>query len=503
MKGNAFLFSSLFVNLCLIISQTDIEKMQSFDLSASERLKLFEFTLDKLEKYYSETKSFRVSPELNKAQISGEARKVDFSNPLPAERAIGHLIDGMESYSVHTPHSKYFGLFNPRPNFPSILGDLITAVFNPQLAAWSHSPFANEIENYLISEFGKKFGYPEKSIDGVFASGGAEANLTAVLCAVNHAFPKFAKSGWFGISTRPVLYCSEESHHSVHKAAKTVGLGYDAIRSIPVRQDLKMDVEILNQTIHDDIQNGLLPFLVIGTAGTTGTGAIDDLLGIRKIADEFGLWFHIDAAYGGAAVLNPDLKHYLNGISFSDSITFDAHKWLSITMGTSLFITRHKEILSKTFRITAEYMPKEAKDMGIVDPFTHSIQWSRKAYGIKLYLALMMFGWRGYEEVIGYQTAIGESLKEKLLKSRWKVMNNSPFPVVCFTDEKHLDDPQFTNSIVKGILESGKSWLSVYPIFGKPTFRACITNYNTTKKDINDFVEELNAWRERFERIEK
>jgi glutamate/tyrosine decarboxylase-like PLP-dependent enzyme len=475
--------------------------MKSFDLSSSERLKLFEFTLEKLEKYYSETKTIRVSPELNISEIISEVRKIDLSNPISAEKAIGHLIDGMKSYSVHTPHPKYFGLFNPRPNFPSILGDLITAVFNPQLAAWSHSPFANEIENYLISEFGKQFGYAEKSIDGVFASGGAEANLTAVLCAVNHTFPQFAKSGWFGISKRPVVYCSMESHHSVHKAAKTVGLGYDAIRNIPVQQDLKIDIEILKQTIQNDIQDGFQPFMVIGTAGTTGTGAIDDLVGIRKIADEFGLWFHVDAAYGGAAVLHPDLKHNLNGISLSDSLTFDAHKWLSITMGTSLFITRHKEILSKTFRITAEYMPKEAKDMEIVDPFTHSIQWSRKAYGIKLYLALMIYGWKGYEVVIGNQTAIGEKLKERLTQNGWKVMNSSPFPVVCFMDEKHLHIPQFTNTILKSILDSGKSWLSIYPIFGKPTFRACITNYNTSELDIADLVDELNLGRERFEKL--
>jgi len=472
--------------------------MQSFDLTHSERQELYKFTLELLEGYYSDTKSNRVSPSLDISEIMELVRKVDFSEPLSSKEAIHHLIDGMKSYSVHTPHPKYFGLYNPRANFPSILGDLITAVFNPQLAAWSHSPFANEIENYLISEFGKQFGYPEKSIDGVFASGGAEANLTAVLCAVNHAFPEFAQSGWFGVSKRPLLYCSAESHHSVHKAAKTVGLGYDAIRNIPVRQDLKMDLEILQQTVQKDIAGGFQPFMVIGTAGTTGTGAIDDLVGIRKIADEFGLWFHVDAAYGGAAVLHHELKNYLNGISLSDSITFDAHKWLSVTMGTSLFITRHKEILSKTFRITAEYMPKEARDLEIVDPFTHSIQWSRRAYGIKLYLALMIFGWKGYEEIIGHQTEIGKKLKEKLTLSGWKVMNNSPFPVVCFTDEKHAGNPEFTKTLIKDILDSGKSWLSLYPVFGTPTFRACITNYNTSEEDIEELVKELNEGRERF-----
>lgn len=473
--------------------------MQSFDLTYPERQELYKFTLELLEEYYSDTKSNRVSPRLDISEIVGEVREVDFSEPLGSKDAIRHLVEGMKSYSVHTPHPKYFGLYNPRANFPSILGDLITAVFNPQLAAWSHSPFANEIENYLIAEFGKKFGYPGESINGVFASGGAEANLTAVLCAVNRAFPQFAKTGWFGMVKRPVMYCSAESHHSVHKAAKTVGLGYEAIRNIPVRKDLKMDLEILKETIQKDVQEGCQPFLVIGTAGTTGTGAIDDLVEIRKIADEFGLWFHVDAAYGGAAVMLEDLKSYLNGISLSDSITFDAHKWLSVTMGTSLFITRHKQILYETFRITAEYMPKEAKDLEIVDPFTHSIQWSRRAYGIKLYLALMIFGWEGYGKTIRHQTEIGEKLKGLLENNGWAVMNSSPFPVVCFMDEKYLDHPDFAKTVIKDIIDSGKSWISIYPIFGKPTFRACITNYNTSVEDIAELVKELNGGRERFE----
>jgi aromatic-L-amino-acid/L-tryptophan decarboxylase len=473
--------------------------MQSFDLTPSERQELYKFTLELLEGYYSDTKPNRVSPRLDSSKIVEEVRKIDFSEPLTPKNAIKHLLEGMKSYSVHTPHPKYFGLYNPRANFPSILGDLITAVFNPQLAAWSHSPFANEIESYLIAEFGKKFGYPSETIDGVFASGGAEANLTAVLCAVNHAFPQFAKSGWFGVSKRPAMYCSAESHHSVHKAAKTVGLGYDAIRNIPVRKDLKMDLEILKETIQKDVQDGYQPFLVIGTAGTTGTGAIDDLPEIRKIADDFGLWFHVDAAYGGAAVLHSDLKPYLSGISLSDSMTFDAHKWLSVTMGTSLFITRHREILSETFRITAEYMPKEAKDLEIVDPFTHSIQWSRRAYGIKLYLALMIFGWEGYEKTIRHQTKIGEKLKELLKKSGWTIMNSSPFPVVCFMDDNYLDNPDFIKTVIKNLIDSGKSWLSIYPIFGKPTFRACITNYNTSEEDIEALVSELNEGREILE----
>jgi hypothetical protein len=131
--------------------------MQNFDLSSTERNRLYQFTMKKLELYYSNPEHIPVSLELDISKIINEVRKVGFLEPMKSEEAIGHLINGMNRFSVRTSLPKYFGLFNPKSNFPSILGDLIIAVFNPQLAAWSHYPFANEIENYLISEFGKCF----------------------------------------------------------------------------------------------------------------------------------------------------------------------------------------------------------------------------------------------------------------------------------------------------------------------------------------------------------
>ncbi len=382
-------------------------------LSASAKKAHLDKTLEMLLHYYENTQNHRVTPVLDKAAIRDLVRAFDFEQKLDPEHSINYIINGLTDFSVHTPHPTYFGLFNPRSQFPSIVADLITAVFNPQLAAWSHSPFANEVESYLIQSFGEKFGFDPALIDGVFAGGGAEANQTAVLCALNHLLPDYGSNGLYGLSHRPLIYCSSESHHSIHKAAMTSGLGHEAVRSIPVNDRLEMDIRLFEEQLEKDIAAGHLPVMAVATAGTTGVGAIDDLVAIGKIASRFGLWFHVDAAYGGAAALHPDLKPYLLGIAEADSITFDAHKWLSVTMGTSLFICSHPNILAKTFRITAEYMPNEAKEMDIVDPFTHSIQWSRRALGIKLYLSLLMFGWKGYEEIIGHQTAMGYYLRKK------------------------------------------------------------------------------------------
>ena len=153
-----------------------------------------------------------------------------------------------------------------------------------------------------------------------------------------------------------------------------VGLGYAAVRSIPVDKHLRMDLPVLEQTIAADQAAGHQPFLLIGTAGTTGGGAIDSLTSLADIAQRHDLWFHVDAAYGGAAILDPQLQPFLAGIERSDSITFDAHKWLSVPMGASMFLTSHRDILGQTFRITTDYMPKDAGELTITDPFTHSVQ---------------------------------------------------------------------------------------------------------------------------------
>ncbi len=161
-----------------------------------------------------------------------------------------------------------------------------------------------------------------------------------------------------------------------------------------------MKPEILENCIRKDIDAGYAPFLIVGTAGTTGAGAIDPLPELARIARRFELWFHVDAAYGGAAVLQPELKPHLKRIEAADSITFDAHKWLSVPMGTSMLLTRHTDVLSRSFGMTAEYMPKEGKKLATTDPFTHSIQWSRRSLGIRLFLPWLIFGKQGFEKVI-------------------------------------------------------------------------------------------------------
>jgi len=462
----------------------------NFNLDQQSRKELFDVLLPLLEDYYAFTKTKTVSANWDIQEIRALVQQTNFQQPASAISVINQVVKGLDKYAVHTPHPNYFGLFNPRTSFTSILADLIVATFNPQLAAWSHAPYASEIETYIIQEFGKKFGYKKSEIDGTFCTGGAESNLTAIICALNQSIPNFSESGLVGISKIPIIYCSSESHHSIIKAAKITGLGSQSVRSIPVNSSLGINVEALRATIIKDRQEGYQPLMIVGTAGTTGAGGIDDLTTIHQIAKDEQLWYHVDAAYGGAVVLSEKYKSVLAGIELSDSITLDLHKWLSIPMGASLFLTNHKNILHQSFSIKTKYMPEDGDPNQIVDPYVHSIQWSRRFIGLKMYLPLAIHGWEGFEQVINHQIEMGVQLKNGLLDRGWEIKNNSPLPIVCFS-RKGFHGEEIIK-LVDAVNESGKAWVSVYPIHQQSTARACITNYATGQQEVEELITVLS-----------
>jgi len=470
----------------------------NFDLSPEQRSELLSYLIAELEHYYSRTEALRVTPKLDLEKIISSVRSFDLRSPLDGKKALEAVLEGMTEHAVHTPHPMYYGLYNPRANFAGILADLITAVLNPQLAAWSHSPYASEVEKYLVETFGELFGYSPQSMDGVFASGGAEANFTAILCALNHAFPEVGEKGIRGLSKEAVIYCSEETHHSIQKGARMAGLGSDSVRSIQVDEQLRMQVDQLLASIKEDKKAGLEPVMVVATAGTTGTGTIEHLERIARICEDHQIWYHVDAAYGGAIVVHPDLKPWIKGIESSHSLIVDLHKWFSVPMAASLFLTRDAQILHRTFGIRTGYMPKDARDLEITDPFSHSFQWSRRFAGLKIYLSLLMFGTTGYAEVIGNQVKTGDLLRELLKKEGWSIKNESPLPVVCFTDDHFKKDPGFARAICDTLIRSGEAWISIYPIKQQETLRACITNYNTGENHIRKLVKLLGSARETY-----
>jgi glutamate/tyrosine decarboxylase-like PLP-dependent enzyme len=470
-------------------------------LDAETRAQLWRKLVDAIEAYATKLETGRVTPPLEPGKLRALLARFDFSAPVDALEALDFLVEGLWKFQTHTPHPRYYGLFNPAPTTMGIAGDALVAAFNPQLAAWSHSPLAIEIEQHLVRAFGARFGYDSAETDGTFASGGMEANHTAVLTALMQAFPEFSSRGVRALSAQPVLYVSAEAHHSLLKAARLCGLGTDAVHEIPVDDGLRMDPEALASTIARDRSQGLAPFMVVATAGTTGAGAIDPLPAIAEVAAREKLWLHVDAAWGGAAALVPELRPLLDGIERADSIIFDAHKWLSVPMGAGIYLTRHTDILDHTFRTLVNYMPREAAELDVVDPCMHSMQWSRRAIGLKVFLSLAVAGWEGYATAIRHMVAMGALLREQLEASGWQVVNKTPLPLCCFVDRRHAEGrtAEYLHALAMQVVRSGKAWISTTRLAGSvPVLRACITNYRTKAEDIAALTAALEEARSRL-----
>jgi glutamate/tyrosine decarboxylase-like PLP-dependent enzyme len=460
-------------------------------LDPATRTQLWTRLIEIIENYTNTIAQQRVTPELAPQKIRALLAACDFKAPMDAIEALDFVAKGLTEYQTHTPHPRYYGLFNPAPATASIAADALVAAFNPQMAAWSHSPMAVEVEQHLIRCFGEWFGYEAAHIDGTFASGGAEANHTALLTALTDAFPDYPTRGVRALAAQPVFYASSESHHSFLKAARISGIGVQSMRQIEVDDQLRMIPAALESAIAQDRAAQLEPFLVVATAGTTNAGVIDPLASLAKIAARHRLWYHVDAAWGGAAALVPELSPLLDGIAAADSITFDAHKWLSVPMGAGIYLTRHIEILQRTFRTQTAYMPREAAGLDVVDPHLHTMQWSRRFTGLKVFLSLLVAGRAGYERAIRHQTAMGGLLREQLRANGWHIDNETLLPVICFSDPGGADP----HAIVMRIVSSGEAWISTTQIKGRAVLRACITNYRTEPSDIQALVDSLNQAR--------
>jgi glutamate/tyrosine decarboxylase-like PLP-dependent enzyme len=241
--------------------------------------------------------------------------------------------------------------------------------------------------------------------------------------------------------------------------------------------------------------------MVVATAGTTNAGAVDPIAGIAGIAAREQLWLHTDAAWGGAVALVPEFRSVLKGIEQSDSITFDPHKLLSITRGAGMYLTRHPAVLAEVFRVVTPYMPlQQSAGLDVVNPFMHSMQWSRRFMGMKLFLSLLVTGWEGYAKVIRQQVRLAHYLQGELEKYDWTVVNDTALAVVCFFDRtsESGESETYLESIAQEVKASGRAWLSTTRIKNdRAMLRACISNYRSTSEDVDVLISELNEARRR------
>ena len=431
----------------------------------------------------SDIENGAIVPRVTPGEIRNRLAKYDFASPLSLEEVAADVEDMMRTWHVQVTHPRYLGLFNPSVTFPGILGETLAAMYNPQLAAWRTSPAANEIERHTLAWLAVRFGLPA-GVAANFTSGGSEANLSAVTVALTRAFPEYGEHGLRGIGS-PTIYLTGEAHHGYNKIAHMTGIGRRALRIVPTDAHLRMDVGELAKQVAQDRKDGFAPFMVIATAGTTAAGIVDPLPEVARFCRTEDLWFHVDAAWGGAAALSPRLRVHLAGIEDADSITCDAHKWFSVPMGAGMFFCQNADAVAHAFHGEISFMP--ATTAGGSDPYTASTQWSRRFIGLKLFLSLAQYGESGYAEMIEHQTCMAELLRELLRGTGWRIVNDTPLPLVCFTRDG-LD----TSKFLSHLYERQIAWMSEARIGGGTAIRACITSFRTTPAHIHWIVRQMN-----------
>jgi glutamate/tyrosine decarboxylase-like PLP-dependent enzyme len=450
------------------------------------RAEIFAQTFAEIQQYLKIVDTLPVEALPSGGEIQAILSQFDFDRPMAPEAAVHLVAAAMTSMQTHTSNTRYFGLFNPAATTMGIVGEAFAAAFNSQLAAWSHAPFAVATERYLVQAIGSRFG--DRFLHGTFTSGGAEANLTALLCALVARYPSFSNGGLRSLRAQPVVYASAAAHHSVVKASRVLGLGTDALRTVQCDASLGMDIAALREMIAKDRKAGADPLAVVATAGATSSGIVERIPEIAAIAKADELWLHVDAAWGGFAALVPELSPVIAGIDSADSITFDPHKMLSVPMGAGMLLTRHADILARAFAVSADYMPA-SEDDDRQDPFTHSLQWSRRFIGLKVFLSLSVVGWQGYAVALRRQTMLGNTMRSLLAGSGWKIVNDTPLPVVCFVATTRAESPA---TIVDSIVRKGNVWISAVVLpDGTPALRACITNFRTSETDVRTLLREL------------
>jgi aromatic-L-amino-acid/L-tryptophan decarboxylase len=392
----------------------------------------------------------------------------------------------LEHGVTHQTHPRYFGLFNPAPTFPAVCADRLVAFFNPQIASSSTSPAAVALEAHVIGAVAQRAGLPEAA-GGHFTSGGSEANYTGMLCALTRAHPRFAADGARAFPGQPVFYVSRECHGSWVKIAHQAGIGRSAARLVATDGHGRLSVSALEEAIAADRAAGCVPFLLVASAGTSNAGMLDPLEACADFAARHQLWYHVDAAWGGAMIASERLRGVLKGLERADSATIDAHKWFATTMGCGMFLVRDPAALTAAFQVSASYMPSNETSL---DPYMNTVQWSRRFLGLRLFLSLAAAGWAGHAAHIERAVAQTAWIRGELERRGWSIVNDSPFALLNVLPPAALGDPK---TVVRRVLASGRAWVSLARFEERDVIRICVTHGETSDADLAILIATLDS----------
>ncbi|HEX2030558.1 MAG TPA: pyridoxal-dependent decarboxylase [Actinomycetota bacterium] len=482
------------------------EPVRDLDWSPEQARELGERVVGLWEEFLA---GLRALPVSRAEKVSEVADAVTFEvpeEPMDFEALLEHLRDVVLGHSMYPGHPRFMAYITGAGTVPGAAADLVAAAINQNVGAWRLSPAASEIEMHLTRWFARQFGLPEGA-GGIMVSGGAMAGFIALKIARDR------RAGWDvreeGIAAGPpmVVYASDEVHSINLRAADMLGMGRGAVRLLPSDEAFRLDVGALRRAIEEDVAAGRRPIAVVGSGGTVATGAIDPLEEIADVCAEHDLWFHVDAAYGGPAVLAVDLRPRLAGIERADSIAFDPHKWLYTPHSGGCILVRDLQHLPDSFSIHATYVHEDKERTGTgVDGIELGPQFSRGFQALKVWISLLAHGKAAYARRIAHDAELARYLAERAEeRPEFEPVAPVELSIACYRyvppdlpegpgREEYLD--RLNERLMTELQLDGRVYPSNAVLRGRFVIRACIVNFRTEAEDIDallDVSAELGA----------
>ena len=420
--------------------------------------------------------------------------------PLPLagagfETLLETLRDVIFRFSRHNGHPRFFG-YVASPGTPiTAVGSMIEATLNANVTSWRSSPPAAELEHLVIDWLKEMIGYPAGAA-GLLVSGGSMANFAALAAARSARLPDAVHEGLSGAPL--TVYVSAEAHFSVRKAAGLLGIGEANVRTVNTDGRLRMDPADLERLIQADLAAGRLPLCVSASLGTVGSGAVDPIGAISAIARSYGLWLHVDAAYGGFAALAPSGRPYFEAISEADSVTLDPHKWLYLPVGCGCILYKDPAAAFAAFSHEAEYTRVIGLERSESFAFwDYGPELSRPFRALNLWLLLKYAGTKRIGEAIESNIACAKYFEELVRASEdFEMLAPVELSIFCF---RHAP-PGFTGDldalnerVLLALQRAGSSYISNARVHGAFALRGCVLNYRTTTRDMEQLLQDVRA----------
>jgi len=424
------------------------------------------------------------TPEEMAARLAGPPPE----GPRPLDELLAQLDRDVLPFMARNEHPGYLAYIPGSGSWLSALGDLITSAYNLDVGSWQLSAGPSEIELVVLDWFKDWIGYPREAA-GILVSGGSAANMTALACA--------RESLVGSMSDRLIVYCADQAHSSVARAARILGFRPDQVRVLPVDARFRLRPDALRSAMEADVRAGREPLFVAAAAGSTSTGAIDPLAEISAICRERGVWLHVDGAYGGFAALTERGRAALAGIELADSVTLDPHKWLYQPFECGCLLVREGRQLLDAFEIVPDYL-RDAKS-GVpreVNFADYGMQLSRTSHAIKVWLSVQYFGAAAFRAAIDGCLDLALHAQERIEQSPLlELMNPASLGVVCFRRKTDGDEDRAERAntqLVRGLAQTPIGFVSTTRLRGRSAIRLCILNHTTRREDVDavlDYIE--------------